>query len=296
MQIKTINTISCCNNYFSKSTLHPLACLIDLSDIKYCDLLQLDFYSVWLKECTNCLGFGRKEYDFFEGTLSFLSPNQPINLKLWHGSEEVKSYLLCFHPSLIKHTPFEEHFSNYTFFHYRQNEALHISAREKKIIENCMNGISEELEWGIDEYSKTLLAGKIELLLNYCMRFYKRQFITRHEINKSILEKTNQLLENYFLTNKVINKGLPTIEYFSRMLGLSPAYFEDLLKHETGKNANEFILFKRIEFVCKELQRTEKTPADIAKEQGFPSVQYFCKLFKRVTGYSPNEYRALEIQ
>ena len=135
-----------------------------------------------------------------------------------------------------------------------------------------MNGISEELEWGIDEYSKTLLAGKIELLLNYCMRFYKRQFITRHEINKSILEKTNQLLENYFLTNKVINKGLPTIEYFSRMLGLSPAYFEDLLKHETGKNANEFILFKRIEFVCKELQRTEKTPADIAKEQGFPSV------------------------
>lgn len=288
-----LNTIADCNKYFSTTTLHPLVCLIDISDTDCHAVLQSESYTVLFKEHSYLSGFGKKDCDFSDGTLAFISPGQPINISVWTGNKNDKCLLLGFHPTLIGETWFGEHFDAYTFFRYRQNEALHISCREKVIIRACMQSISEELCWGIDEYSQSLLINRIELLLNCCTRFYKRQFVTRHDANILMINKINQLLENYFLTKRGNFHGLPDTVYFSRMLGTSSAYFEDLLKHETGKDVNEFVCFKRIDIAREQLRRTNKSATCIAEELGFSSVQNFNKLFKRLSGYSPSEYRMI---
>lgn len=292
-EIIKLNTIADCNKYFSTTTLHPLVCLIDISDTDCHAVLQSKSYIVLFKEHSNLSGFGKKDCDFSDGTLAFISPGQPINIGVWIGNKKDKCLLLSFHPALIRQTWFGEHFDAYTFFRYRQNEALHISRREKVIVKACMESISEELCWGIDEYSQTLLINRIELLLNYCSRFYKRQFITRLDADKLGINKVNQVLENFFLTRHKHFHELPDAGYFSRMLGISSAYFEDLLKHETGKDVNEFVCFKRINIAREQLRRTNKSTTCIAEELGFSSVQNFNRLFKRLSGYSPSEYRML---
>ncbi len=293
LQTIKIDTITSCNKFFSTKTLHPSVCLIPLSDARCKDLLQLDFYSIWLKEKSCHFNFGRKEYDFSNGTVSFQCPNQPINMNMWDAYRGETGHLLCFHPNLFHRTPFEKQFSDYTFFYYRQNEALHVSAKEKTVIHECLDSIAEELQWGLDEYSLALITGKIEMLLNHCARFYHRQFTTRHEMNKEMLKKADQLLANYFLTGQAQLQGLPNAEYFSRMLGLSPAYFDDLLKYEIGQTTENFVQLKRIGIACELLRRTSKSTTLIAKELGFPSGQFFCRLFCKLTGSTPNKYRTL---
>ena len=293
-EIIRLNSITDCNRYFSSATLHPLVSVIDVSDPKGHAVLQLQSYAVLFKErsCHDC--FGWKDYDFSDGRLVFVAPGQSINIGNWTGRHNGKCLLLCFNPSLTHGTLCGIHFDDYSFFHYRQDEALHLSCRERTIVEAGLESISEELRWGVDEYSRRLLVNRIELLLNCCSRFYKRQFITRHDANQEILDKANRLLENYFLTGQVRYHGLPDTGYFSRMLGLSSAYFGDLLKHETGKSIYEFVSLKRIDIARGQLLRTGKSVSCIAEELGFPSVQYFSRLFKRLVGHAPNECRMLK--
>lgn len=289
-QIIKLDSINRCNKFFCKDTQHPLVSLIDLTteEAGDNDLLQLDFYSIWLKEASCC---GCKYYDFKDATLSFSMPGRPIHAELWSRYREQKGRLLCFHPDLLCCSVLKERFPRYTFFHYRPNEALHLSCREKGFINRCLDGLAEELAWETDEHSCTLITDRILLLLDYCTRYYHRQFITRHDANQEILNQAEQLTENYFLTGQVPLHGLPDAEYYARQVGMSSAYFDDLLRYETGKDTAEYVNLKRMDMACKLLRRTDKGIARIADELGFPSVQLFSNVFKRITGCTPGQYR-----
>ena len=291
--MQKIDTIAECNHYFSKTTSHPLVCITDLADVECHDLLQMEFYSVLLdgKPCGNCSGW--KECDFSDGMLTFIAPGQMLNMDFWCGSRRRGCLLLCFHRTLIHDTQLERHFADYSFFNYRRNEALHLSCREKSIIKSCMDGISEELGWCVDEYSRTILVNRIELLLNYCMRFYNRQFTTREDANKDVLTRFETLLDDYFQSGKVQTDGLPSVKYFAERVYLSPNYFGDLIKKSTGKTAQEYIQNKIIDTAKEMLLGTGKTVNQISEELGFQYSQHFNRVFKKNVGYTPNEYRKL---
>ena len=235
-EIITVDTIQQCNKLLHEETLYPLVSVASLQNLKEGSLLQMSFYAVLMRMHTKNILCGWMPCDYSDGTVVFLAPGQLLPVKGCGTGFAEPCLLLSFHPDFIKNTTLGKHFGDYSFFHYRQNEALHVSAREKRVLQNAVESIDDELRWGIDEYSKTLLLNKIELFLNYCARFYKRQFITRHEVNCDLVGRVDKLTHNYFLTRQVLTKGLPSAKYCARMLNLSPAYFEDLLRHETGKN------------------------------------------------------------
>ena len=199
---------------------------------------------------------------------------------------------LFFHPDLIRSTSLNEKMSTYTFFSYEVTEALHLSEKEKMILFECIQKINTELQENIDEHSQYIIVSTIELLLNYCLRFYGRQMITRNQTHKLILSQIEKILTNYFIDNET-NKKLPTVKYLANEVHLSPSYLSDLLKKETGKNAQEHIHFYIIESAKSYLKNTEKNINEIAYNLGFDYPQYFNKLFKQKTGKTPVEYRNL---
>ena len=253
--------------------------------------LKYDFYTIILIEGeAGNFTYGRKYYDYSDATLIFRTPGESIKLESDSLSFR-KGRMLAFHPDLIAHTALENHIGNYSFFFYEPDESLHLSLREKMKITACIRSIEEELQYPVDCHSKTLISRYIELLLDYCTRFNERQFITRCEANKKLLTKFEKILNEYFEADRVKRNGLPSAEYCADLLQLSPSYFTDLLKYETGKNIKEHIQFKRIEIARQRLQTTHKTVNQIADELGSSSVQYFIRLFTKITGCSPNEYR-----
>lgn len=202
-----------------------------------------------------------------------------------------KGVALIFHPDLIPGTPLSNRMQDYSFFGYQSNEALHLSERERKLILDCFSKIGYELEQAIDHHSKRLIASNIELLLNYCVRFYDRQFITREDILKGTLERFENLLNDYFRSDKPQNLGLPSVAYCAEELHLSPNYFGDLVKKETGKSAQEYIQAKVIDVAKERIFDHNKTVSQIAYELGFKYPQHFTRLFKQRLGQPPNEYR-----
>ncbi|WP_245562240.1 helix-turn-helix domain-containing protein [Niabella aurantiaca] len=190
-------------------------------------------------------------------------------------------------------TPLGKRMNEFSFFSYQTNEALHLSEREKKIILECFDKITYELSQSIDKHSKTLIASNIELFLNYCTRFYDRQFITRENVNRGILEKFEELLNNYFVSEKPQLIGLPSVAYCAGELHLSANYFGDLIKKETGKSAQEYIQNKIIDTAKNKIYDAGKTVNQIAYELGFKYPQHFTRLFKQKTGVTPNEYRSM---
>ncbi len=200
---------------------------------------------------------------------------------------------LAFHPDLIKGTPLARNIAEYGFFSYQSNEALHLSAKEQQLVLECFAKIKSELERSVDKHSKKLIASNIELFLNYCERFYDRQFITRENVNKGILEKFEELLNNYFSSEKPNSFGLPSVAYCADELNLSPNYFGDLIKKETGKTAQEYIQNKIIDVAKEMVFDTDKSISQIAYDLGFKYPQHLTRLFKQRVGYTPNEYRNL---
>lgn len=290
--ILNLDTIHQCNSLLGEKTLHPLVSVIDLSKVggERQHRLKLGFYAVLLVDHpAECFIYGRKDYDFSDGTLLFFLPGETIGEKQPLFGD--KGWLITFHPELIKSTSLGLNIENYTFFNYRKEESLHISLREKRGILRCLEDIDAELHWSIDSYSRTLISKHIELLLDYCTRFYTRQFITRCEANKKIIGKLRRMIDDYFMAGKVNFAGLPTAKQCAAQLQLSPAYLEDLLKQETGKTMCEYVQSKRIEIAQNWLLETDKTIGTIAKELGFSSTQYFALLFKKVTGIAPDEYK-----
>lgn len=287
-----IDTVHQCNSCLGHKTLHPLVSVIDLSKAGSTDYsIKFNFYTILIieNECDEFI-YGRKHYDYSNATLIFLSPGQSIQLNK-NNPLPKKGRLLAFHPHLICGTTLDMHIDNYTFFFYQTDEALHLSLREKAKIIECLNNIEQELQHAIDRHSKILISRHIELLLDYCTRFYERQFITRCEANKKILSKMELLLDEYIQSGKLENKILPSAEYCSDILCLSPCYFNDLLKFETGKTIDMYFQIKQIEAAKSILSHNDINVSRIARQLGFPSVQYFRKLFQEITGTYPDEYR-----
>ncbi|WP_298734343.1 helix-turn-helix transcriptional regulator [uncultured Chitinophaga sp.] len=295
-KILKLDTISDYNAINGQETLHPLVSVIDFSNTppKRQMRMSLGFYIISLKE-VKCgdLRYGCNYYDYEEGTLVFMGPGQVIGFEDNGEVYQPKGYSLAFHPDLIHGTSLGRHINDYTFFSYDVHEALHLSERERQIILDCLFKIRYELEHAIDKHSKKLIAANIELFLNYCVRFYDRQFITRDNTNKGILARFETLLNDYFQSDRPQNLGLPSVSYCAGELNLSPNYFGDLIKKETGKSAQEYIQLKLISVAKERIFDTSKSVGEIAFELGFKYQQHFTRLFKQRVGYTPNEYRSL---
>lgn len=291
-EILNIETVHQCNCCMGCKTLHPLVSVIDLSKANLEQrTIRCDFYTIILMEGeAGELTYGRKYYDYSNATLIFRTPGESIKLGI-NNILTQKGLLLAFHPELIAHTALGSHIKEYSFFFYKLNESLHLSSREKMKIIECIRNIEEELRHSIDCHSKTLISRYIELLLDYCARFNERQFITRCEANKAILHKTKLLLSEYISSGKLEGGVLPTEEYCADDLRLSPCYFGDLLRFETGKSIHEYFQLMRLNIAKKMLLDKENTVGTVAKKLGYANTQYFTGLFKKITGMTPTEYK-----
>ena len=291
-RFETVNDYNVFNN---NETLHPLVSVVDLSKAspRQGSRMYFGFYTVFLKDvkCGDLI-YGRHTYDYQEGTLVFFAPGQVVEVT---GNEVYQplGMALTFHPDLLLNTALGKRMNDFNFFSYSTSEALHLSEKEKKIIAECFDKISYELNQSIDKHSKMLIASNIELFLNYCIRFYDRQFITREHANKGILERFEDLLNNYFTSEKPQNIGLPSVAFCADELHLSSNYFGDLIKKETGVSAQEYIQTKVIDVAKEKIFSIDKSISEVAYELGFKYPQHFTRLFKQKVGVSPNEYRNL---
>ena len=281
------------------NSFHPLVTVLDFSkvteNVEENSKITTDFYSIMFKNyCKNKIKYGRKAIDFQDGNLICIAPNQTIDMDNEEEEREDKmGWGLFFHPDLIRATTLNEKLKDYTFFNYEISEALHLSDKEKGVLYECVQKIQAELQENIDVYSQYIIVSTIELLLNYCSRFYGRQMITRSQNNKLIINQIESILTHYFSANTIQEQGLPTVKYLAEQVHLSPSYLSDLLKKETGKNAQEHIHFYLIEEAKNLLLNSEKNVNEIAYNLGFEYPQYFNTLFKKKTGRTPKEFRNL---
>lgn len=299
-EIYHVETISELNKLLNQDKpKHPLVSVVDFSKVESFGennvKTTLGFYSIMLKSnpC-GILKYGREYYDFEEGTLVCIAPNQVASIDNESDQQnQVTGWGLFFHPDLIRGASLGSKMKDYTFFSYEVNEALHLSDKEKQTLNDCVAKIENELSQNIDKHSQDLIVSNIELLLNYCIRYYDRQFITRRNSNKDILVRFENVLKEYFSSENLKDKGLPSVKYLAEQLFLSQNYLSDLLKKETGKNAQDHIHSYIIEEAKNSLLNSNATVSEIAFQLGFDYPQYFSKLFKTKTGMTPVEYRNL---
>ena len=261
-KILDFKTVCECNRNLGCKTWHPQVSIINLENLNLKqEAVKFDFYTI--------------------GEIFRMSEENTL---------PDKGYLLAFHPNLLSQTSLKSHIQNYTFFQYRKEEALHLSQRETSKITCCLENIEDELHHPIDTHSNTILS-HIELFRDYCTRYYERQFITRENKNKAILKTAEKILDDYIASGRLQSGKIPTPYHIAGKLHLSAAYFNDLLKFETGKTWEEYFQFKQLEKAKHLLQKNDNSPIAVAKQLGYPNVQYFSFIFKKVTGCTPNDYR-----
>lgn len=296
-KIDNINEYNISNNH---KTLHPLVSVIDFSKAEPRDWgeamsvkFQYGMYCIYLKDikCGD-MRYGRHYYDYQAGTLVFFKPEQTATYDV-PRSYQPMGHGLVFHADFLLGTSLGRSIHDYKFFEYQSNEALHLSEDERKMIMDCFAKIDFELRQPIDKHSKKLISANIELFLDYCQRFYDRQFITRENVNHGILERFEEKLKHYFTSEKPHIIGLPSVAYFAEELNLSANYFGDLVKKETGQSAKEYILNRTIEEAKNRIYENNKTVNEIAYGLGFKYPQHFTRLFKQKVGCTPNEFRGL---
>ncbi len=278
---------------------HPLVSVIRIKDI--IDPLppsdvrfRIELYNIIFKNGpAGSLGYGRNSYDFQQGTMIFSSPGQVISNNEGLTTNQEAGWMLQFHRDLIRRSTLGKSINNYSFFSYDVQEALHLSDEEKSIINDLADKIEREYDQNIDKHSQKLIISTLGLLLDYCQRFYDRQFYTRINLNKDHLEKFNEILKNYYQTEMPLKQGIPSVTYFGKVMNMSPKYLSDLLKKETGFGAQAHIQDFVIDRAKTELLGTTETISRIAYELGFEYPQHFSKMFKRKVGMSPIEYRLL---
>ena len=295
MQEINFNTVQEFNETYGFETLHPLVSVGRFDKqraiVEECNV-NYGIYALFLKENKGCnISYGRTKYDFDEMTVTSFAPGQTIHVAPNPDVPNPKFTALVFHPDFLARTQLGRQMSRYEFFSYSSNEALHLSTGEIEIFRSVLDMISQELRHAIDKHTRELIVSNIELLLNYCLRFYDRQFITREEINHEIVKKFEKLLREY-ITQKAESEGIPSVAYFAEKCSLTPGYFGELVKTETGKTAQDFIgdaIVKR----AKELLNTPSISiSEVAYTLGFGYPQHFVRFFKRKTGKTPTEYRA----
>ena len=280
---------------------HPLVSVVQSKEIKtvseYQDVkIAMNLYQVTLKQgIQGKLKYGRTSYDFQEGTLIFTSPGQILEYE--NGDNEfdnLEGWSLVFHPDLIRKSDLARKIDGYSFFDYASNEALHLSDDERTTIEELLDKIVREYSQNLDRHSHHLINSNIEMILDYCLRFYDRQFYTRSNLNSDVISKFERLLKAYYHTGKVHDIGIPTLKYCASEINLSPNYLSDLLKKETGKSAQEHIHLFIIEKAKNSLLNSKNSISEIAYSLGFDYPQHFSSLFKSKTGVSPKEFRNLK--
>lgn len=277
---------------------HPAVSVVNNADIQIPEdmigkKVLLDFYVISFKSEFGEFKYGRNYYDFEEGTLIFLAPGQVITEIDPHDKSNASGWSLYFHPDLVMKSELGRKMNNYSFFSYEANEALHLSDEEKETVFDCMTKIKKEYSQNIDKHSHALIVSNLELLLNYCTRFYDRQFYTRTTQNQDIVTHMESLLKNYFNSDKPLNLGIPTVKYCAAQVNLSPNYLSDLLKKETGKNTKEHIDYYLIQKAKSLLMSTNSSIGEIAYDLGFEYPRYFSKLFKKKTGMTPVQFKTL---
>ena len=275
--------------------LHPLISLLDFDKVRItaemlADTFAMDFYNITYNESAGCrMRYGQTTYDFQVGGMFFSSPGQPLTgIQV---AETTRGFTLLVHPDFLRNFSLDSKHKHYGFFSYSVTESLHLSDKEKLIIEGMGKNIGDELETAIDDLSQDVLISQLELMLNYSQRFYKRQFITRKPIHNALLEKLDQLLNNYFDDETALLKGLPSVQYLSDELNVSPRYLGDMLRALTGQNTQQHIHNKLIEKAKEVLKFSHLTVGEIAYQLGFEHPQSFSKLFKSKTNVSPLEFR-----
>ena len=295
-KISKLESVSQFNRERGQKTLHPLVTVLDQSLSKPVQEARYssELYIIFLKD-TKCeeLKYGRNHYDYDEGTLLFIAPGQVYGFEGKGKSLQPSGWALCFHPDLIRGTHLGKHINEYSFFNYDAAEALHVSDAEREIVLECFRKIQYELAHAIDKHSRILIVSNIELFLNYCVRFYDRQFVTREHAHKDILSRFESLLNDYFHSGKPQSLGLPSVGYCAEQLHLSPKYFGDLVKKETGKSAQEYIQLKLIDIAKEKIFDASKNISEVAYDLGFKYPSHFTRFFKQHVGSTPNEYRML---
>lgn len=289
-----LDTVEQYNNLYGIETLHPLVTVANFGEVTRFPArftVNYGLYALYLKD-TKCgnIQYGRQKYDYEEGTVVSFAPGQVAKVER-NPDVRPAGYGLLFHPDLIKGTPLGKEIRQYSFFAYSSSEALHLSLAEREVFMDCLGNIQAELLRPIDRHSRRLISRNIELLLDYCMRFYERQFISRAESNRDVLTRFEALLDEYFRNELPESQGLPSVKYFAGKVCLSPNYFGDLVKKETGRSPQEYIQDKIIDLAKEKILGTEESINEIAYGLGFQYSQHFTRVFKRNVGVTPSEYR-----
>ncbi len=275
---------------------HPLVTIIDYSKVDMINAPEsgsyvCDFYAVNFKSHCSFL-YGRQTFDHQEGTMHCTAPGQIITFDRSEENEKSEGWGLYFHPELIRNTNLGDRINEYTFFAYGENEALHLSEHEKKTLVSILKQMEVEYNTNMDQFSQELILSNIELLLNYCKRFYGRQFISRTNQNKDVIVRFEKFISHYFNSGELQEKGIPSVKFCAEFMNLSPNYLSDLLKSETGKNTQEHIQFYMLEKAKNLLAKPGLSISEISYELGFEYSQSFSKFFKKKVGVSPKVYRA----
>lgn len=278
--------------------MHPLITVTDAANIEIPDdgigkRLMDDFYSVALKDKSCGMEYGRNSLDFSEGVLLFSAPGQVYTVTQAVKKGDISGWMMYFHPDLIRNSPLGDTIDDYGFFNYDVYEALHLSAEEERIIQETVQNIQYEINQRIDDLSGRVIVSNLELLLNYALRYFQRQFNTRAARYKDVVTAFHQELRRYFQDEEHVQQGIPSVSYFAEKANKSPHYFSDLIKKETGRSPKDHINARLIEKAKDLLVRTEQSVSEIAFELGFNYPHYFTRMFKAKTGHTPVEYRKL---
>lgn len=288
-----LNTVHDFNDYQGVATLHPQISVVHVENtehIREC-VMHYGLYALYLKENKGCkLSYGRTPYDFDEMTVTSFAPGQVVKVEPNPEVSFAKFTALVFHPDLLSRTALGRQMNRYEFFSYSSTEALHLSAQEVEVFRGVLAMIEQELHRAIDKHTRELIVSNIELLLNYCLRFYDRQFITREEINHSVVKKFLDLLDDY-IASKAQSEGLPTVAYFADKCCLSSGYFGNLVRVETGRTAKDIIADHLLAHAQQLLNDEALTITLISQRLGFEYPQHFVRFFKSHTGRTPSAYR-----
>ncbi|MFN0292467.1 helix-turn-helix domain-containing protein [Pedobacter helvus] len=279
-----------------KSPTNPLVSVVRLQDIPQQNVtpktIVYNFYVVYLKKnYEGKVKYGHQYYDFDNGVISFFSPKQQITIEENNSAENVHGWMLVFHPDFIQGYGLAKKIKDFNFFSYATHEALHISEKEEMIVSGILENLQEEIENRIDGFTQEVIVSHIELLLNYCKRFYSRQFITRKKASNDLLIKFEQMLDDYLNKDENQKNGLPSVRYFADKLNVSPNYLNDMLKNLTGQTTQQHLHHQLVEKAKELLSTTELSVSEIAYQLGFEYTQSFNKLFKNKTKVTPLEFR-----
>ena len=288
-----LNTVQDFNDYQGVETLHPLVSVVHVENTEHIQecVMHYGLYAIYHKENKGCkLSYGRTPYDFDEMTVTSFAPGQVVKVEPNPDVPFAKFTALVFHPDLLNRTALGRQMSRYEFFDYSSTEALHLSVQEVEVFRGVIAMIEQELHHAIDKHTRELIISNIELLLNYCLRFYDRQFITREEINHSVVKRFMELLDEY-ISSKALREGLPTVAYFADKCCLSSGYFGNLVRVETGRTAKDIIADRLLAHAKQLLNDDTLTITMISERMGFDYPQHFVRFFKSHTGKTPSAYR-----